>query len=133
MRRTIKVNNEILHKMKEIYYDKKTNNLDWMGNLITEKNHPSYHHITKAEILRKNDESDIATLENGAYLGKISHEQLHRIELIDIDLYNMWNDLFKEINESKTVISNELWERILELKKITDSIDKKDKIRELIR
>lgn len=126
MIRIVKNNNEVLHKMKEIFYEKKTNNLDWMGNLITEKNKPSYHHIEKAEELRKNNESDIATIDNGAYLGKISHEQLHRIELLDLDLYIAWNELFREINNKKTYITEDLWKRIFELKEITDKIDKKN-------
>ena len=104
-----------------------------MGNLITDENKPSYHHIEKAENLRKKSESDIATLDNGAYLGKVSHEQLHRIEILDIELYNEWNNLFRIINDTKTYISDELWEKIFELKELTIKIDNKSKKKELVR
>ena len=80
MRRTIKINNEILKQMRKIYYEKGKTYLDWMGFKLTEENKPSYHHIIKAETLRKSNGSDIATIENGAYLGKKSHELLHKIE-----------------------------------------------------
>lgn len=116
---------EILHKMKKIFYEKKTHNYDWMGNLLTEENKPSYHHIKKAEEQRNNDEDDSPTIDNGAFLGKISHEQLHRIEDIDINLYNEWNKLFKEINDRKTYISEDMWEKIYKLKEVTDKIDSK--------
>ena len=117
---------EVLHKMKKIFYEKKTNNIDWMGNLITEENKPSYHHIEKAEDLRKKAEIDIATIDNGAYLGKLSHEQLHRIETLDVDLYIAWNELFRKINDKKTYITEDIWKEIFELKELTDKIDKKN-------
>ena len=88
MRRTIKINNEILKQMKKIYYTKESNYIDWMGFKIDDINKPSYHHIEKAENLRNNNESDIATIDNGAYLGKKSHELLHKIEVLDKDLYD---------------------------------------------
>ena len=99
MRKYVKTKNFILHTMKEIYYPNKTNNYDWMGYLITDLNKPTYHHIIKACELRRDSLSSIATLENGAYLGKLSHEKLHRIENVDIDLYNEWNILFREIKK----------------------------------
>lgn len=127
MRRTIEKNTTIYAQMKEIYYDRKTNLIDWMGNLITEDNHRTYHHITKAEEQRDNGESDVPTLENGAFLGKRSHEQLHRIEHIDHDLYIAWNLLFREINDTRDVITEELWDRIFELHEITEKVDKSNK------
>ena len=83
-----------------------------MGFRITEENKPSYHHIIKAEELRHNKESDIATIENGAYLGKKSHELLHKIEVIDKDLYDLWNNLFLEINRLGTYPTEELWSMV---------------------
>ncbi len=126
MRKTIKNNRDIFLKMKNIYYDKNTHIYDWMGNLLTEDNIRTYHHIEKAEDLRKNNECDDATLENGALLGKRSHEQLHRIEHIDYELYIEWNNLFREINDRRDVIKEDLWKKIYELKEKTDEIDKKD-------
>lgn len=126
MRKTIKLNRDIYEKMKQIYYEKKNHIYDWMGNLITEENYRTYHHIEKAEDLRKNNESDEPTLENGAFLGKKSHEQLHRIEHIDYELYIEWNKLFREINDKKEVISDDLWKRVFELHDITEKIDKRN-------
>ena len=65
-------------------------------------------------------------MENGALLGKRSHEQLHRIEHLDKELYIAWNSLFREINDRRDVISDELWEKVYELKEMTDKIDKKN-------
>ena len=112
MRRTIKINNEVLKQMRKIYYPKGSLYLDWMGFRITEENKPSYHHIIKAEELRQNKESDIATIENGAYLGKKSHELLHKIEVIDKDLYDSWNNLFLEINRLGAYPTEELWSMV---------------------
>ena len=116
MRKTIKLNNEILKQMKKIYYPKNKEYIDWMGFKITDENKPSYHHITKAEILRKNNEEDEATLENGAYLGKKSHEMLHKIENIDKDLYDAWNHLFLLINKMKCYPIDDVLKMIYELK-----------------
>jgi len=128
MRRTIKLNNEILHQMRKIYYPKDKEYIDWMGFKITEENKPSYHHITKAEDLRKNKESDIASLDNGAYLGKKSHELLHKIENIDKDLYEAWNYLFLLINKMKTYPIDDVWTMVEVLKeKSLDITNEKNK------
>ena len=116
MRKTIKLNNEVLKKMRKIYYSKNVEYIDWMGFRITEENKPSYHHITKAEELRNNNENDDATLENGAYLGKKSHELLHKIEVLDKDLYNSWNYLFSVINKMKCYPIDDVWYLVNELK-----------------
>lgn len=115
MRRTIKVNNEVLKQMKKIYYEKGKLYLDWMGFKITDENKPSYHHIIKAETLRNSNESDIATLENGAYLGKKSHELLHRIEENNNELYIAWNKLFELINKNKKYPDQNMWYMIFRL------------------
>ena len=115
MRRTIKVNNEVLKQMRRIFYPKGFPYIDWMGFKVTEENKPSYHHIEKAEVLRKKNESDIATIDNGAYLGKKSHELLHKIEMIDRELYNCWNDLFLEINQLRQYPTDEIWEEVINL------------------
>lgn len=129
MRRTIKINNEVLKQMRKIYYPKGSLYLDWMGFRITEENKPSYHHIIKAEELRHNKESDIATIENGAYLGKKSHELLHKIEVIDKDLYDSWNSLFMVINKKREPISDELWDEIYRLKtKTLKCLEKNNKV-----
>ena len=77
------LNRITLNNMKSIYYDKKYPYIDWMGYLITEENKPSYHHIIKQADLKKEKKETYATVENGAYLGKHSHEMLHHVEIID--------------------------------------------------
>ena len=127
MRRTIKVNNDVLKQMKKIYYPKGSLYIDWMGFKVTEENKPSYHHIEKAEDLRNKNESDVATVENGAYLGKKSHELLHKIEIIDKDLYDSWNYIFSVINKMKTYPIEDVWNMVFELQEKSIKLLNKDK------
>ena len=106
----------VLKLMRQIFYRELTNRYDWMGYLITEDNKPSYHHIVKREELIKKGEDIAATVENGAYLGKKSHEFLHKIEQFDYDLYVCWNDLFLMINNQKEYPHEHLWKVINYLK-----------------
>ena len=92
-----KINKLVLQEMKKIYFSNNHEYVDWMGYRITDDNKPSYHHIEKREDLIKQNKSIEATVSNGAYLGKHSHELLHRIELVDLDLYYSWNYLFQVI------------------------------------
>ena len=69
MRRTIKLNNDVLKRMRKIYYYEGKEYIDWMGFKITEENKPSYHHIVKKEVLKKEQENFDATIENGAGTG----------------------------------------------------------------
>lgn len=131
MRKTIKLNNEILKQMKKIYYLKGKEYIDWMGFKITEENKPSYHHIKKAETLRKDNEDDEATIENGAYLGKKSHEMLHKLENIDKDLYDAWNYLFLVINKMKCYPIDDVLKMMYELKDKTIEVLNNDKIKKL--
>jgi|GEM_PF-4609682 len=132
MRRTIKINNEVLKQMKKIYYPKGCYYIDWMGFKVTEENKPSYHHIEKAEDLRKKKESDIATVENGAYLGKKSHELLHKIEVIDKDLYDSWNYIFSVINRMRTYPIDDVWNMVFDLQeKSVKLIEKSFKTKKL--
>ena len=119
MRKTVKLNNEVLKQMKKIYYNCDKEYIDWMGFKITEENKPSYHHITKKEDLKRNNENFDATIENGAYLGKKSHELLHKIEIIDKDLYDSWNYLFLLINKMKTYPIDDVLNMIYELQEKT--------------
>ena len=123
-----KINNEILKKMKKIYYPKGELYIDWMGYRITDINKPSYHHIVKAETLKEQDLKTEATIENGAYLGKKSHELLHKIELLDKELYNSWNELFILINKEKKYPNEELISKIFELNNQTSKIIESKKI-----
>ncbi len=115
-------NKEILKKMRNIYYKDISPRYDWMGYLITEDNKPSYHHIVKAEDLKKNEESYDATIENGAYLGKRSHELLHMIEQLDGDLYESWNNVFQIINDGKSYPNEDMWKMVYYLRKQTEKM-----------
>lgn len=123
MRKSIKLNNEVLKQMKKIYYLENKEYLDWMGFKITDINKPSYHHINKAEDLKKNNESYFATIENGAYLGKKSHELLHKIESMDKDLYDSWNYIFLVINRSKMYPIDDIWNIIFNLQEKTVNLN----------
>jgi len=105
----------ILKEMKNIFYSNNSNRVDWMGFPITEDNKPSYHHIVKREELLSRNEPIDATVENGAYLGKRSHEMLHTIELIDYDLYMCWNDLFLIINRMGINPIDDVWSMVYNL------------------
>jgi hypothetical protein len=110
---------DVLHKMRKKYFPKDKPYVDWMGFKITETNCPSYHHIEKAEDLRNDNESDRATLENGAYLGKKSHELLHVLERIDGDLYTSWNYLFSLINRMGVYPIEDVWKMIYSLQEMS--------------
>ncbi len=116
------MNNEILKQMKKIYYPKGKEYIDWMGYKITDINKPSYHHIVKVEELKEDGKETVASIENGAYLGKKSHELLHKIEIIDREIYNLWNDLFIKINKERKYPSDELLSNIFDLNKATTLI-----------
>ena len=109
----------VLKSMRNIYYKDIKKRYDWMGFLITEDNKPTYHHIAKREELIERGESYIATVENGAYLGKRSHELLHQIEQQDHDLYICWNDLFLMINNLRCHPVEHVWNIIFKLKDIS--------------
>ena len=118
---------DVLKRMRSIYYGNISPRYDWMGYLITEENKPSYHHIVKAEELKKNNESDEATIENGAYLGKVSHEMLHQIELLDHDLYESWNYLFLIINRMGIYPIPDVWKMVYNLRDISENLLYSDK------
>ena len=110
----------ILKTMRKIYYDNKKVRYDWMGYRITEDNKPTYHHIVKSENLIKMGIDPIPTLENGAYLGKQSHEMLHVIEQIDPDLYTCWNDLFYMINNYGEFPLKHMWRMVFRLRRLSE-------------
>lgn len=124
-----KMNKLILKDMKKIYYPKGSLNVDWMGFPVTEDNCPSYHHIEKASSLKEKNLDTIATVDNGAYLGKRSHELLHRIEQVDKDLYECWNMLFLMINKMKVYPIDDVWQMIYLLRDKSINVDKCTKVR----
>lgn len=115
----------VLHELKKQFYSGKHPYIDWMGYPITDKNKPSYHHIKKAEILRSQNKSDEPTKENGAYLGKTSHEMLHKIEILDKELYDSWTYLFEVINNMGIYPIEDIWKMIDLLQIKTEKVIRK--------
>ena len=120
------IRSNVMEKMLEIYYpiNYRDNEkyIDWMGYLITKDNSPTYHHIEKREDLIKKNKDIDATLENGAYLGEKSHQLLHDIEKIDIDLYYSWNHLFLAINKMKCYPVDDTIKMMNRLRQLTEEL-----------
>lgn len=107
-----KVNKKVLHEMKDIYYGNKEPYIDFMGNKITNDNYPTYHHVEKKADLKKAGKKTTPTVMNGAYLGKRSHELLHRLEYIDYDLYDCYNYIFEVIIRMGIYPIDDVWKMI---------------------
>lgn len=116
------INRIVLHELKSIFYPEGSEYIDWMGYPITNKNKPSYHHIEKACELRHKHEDDEATVENGAYLGKKSHEILHKIECYDPELYECWTYLFEVINNMGIYPIDDVWKMVYSLQAKTKDV-----------
>lgn len=80
----------IAKEMLKIY--KPFSDLDWMNYKLIKKD-ITYHHI-----LKKSDGGKME-INNGALLMPDSHAYLHLIESIDINVYTLLNELFKDIND----------------------------------
>lgn len=123
----------VLQEMRSYFYPKGSEYIDWMGYKITNENKPSYHHIEKACSLRRQNKSDAATVDNGAYLGKISHEVLGIVENQDPELYEAWNYLFMVINNMRIYPIDDVWKMVMSLQEKTEAIVSKEKIQRLIK
>jgi hypothetical protein len=120
------LNRIVLHQMRKIYYPEKSEYMDWMGFRITEENKPSYHHIEKKVDLKKEEKNSDACIENGAYLGKKSHELLHKIEIHDKELYDSWNYVFLVINKMKCYPIEDVWKMVFALRERTEELFSKN-------
>lgn len=120
MKNKASIRKKIMKQMKEIYYPDDKKYIDWMGYEINEDNYPTYHHIEKRETLKKENKSINPTIENGAYLGNLSHQALHFIEGIDKDLYYSWNHLFLVINKMKCYPVDDVLKMIENLQKLSE-------------
>ena len=118
-----KKNNEVLKQMRKIYYgdiNQTDPHKDFMGYDIDDFNTPTYHHITLAQTLRSEHESDDATVENGAYLGTFSHSFLHNeIGKRDKELYEAWNKLFQLIVKKGTLDDEDIKNTTLKLQELS--------------
>ena len=124
-----KLKNLVLRQMRDIYYGDRTNIMDWMGFPIDDENIPSYHHLTKSMDLKESGEDYYATVSNGAYLGKKSHDLLHKLEHIDPEMYELWRSLFYTINHHHDYPTPEMWELINLYKEATLNILKENNIK----
>ena len=116
------IRKKVMKEMKEIYYPENKEYIDWMGYIIDDNNTATYHHIEKIEELRKQGKEIDPTVENGAYLGELSHQKLHDIEKIDKDLYDAWNHLFQVINKMKCYPIDDVFKLIYKLQEKTEDI-----------
>lgn len=130
MRRN-EIQRAVLEEMRSIFYSEDVRYVDWMGYPITNKNKPSYHHIEKACELRHRHKSDLATKENGDYLGKVSHEKLGIIEHKDKELYEAWNYLFTVINNMGIYPIDDVWKMVYSLKEKTESVLYEENVKKL--
>lgn len=89
--------------MLKIY---KTKERDWLGYKIYRNTPLTRHHIFKRVYGGAND------ISNYALLIEKSHEDLHRIEKIDLQAYNELNNLFRELNESMQPPNEEYYQNI---------------------
>ena len=120
MKNKASIRKKVMKQMKEIYYPEDKPYIDWMGYEINEDNYPTYHHIEKKEDLKRNGESIDPTIENGAYLGNLSHSALHYIEQIDKELYYSWNHLFLVINKMKCYPIDDVLKMIKNLQRLSE-------------
>ena len=89
--------------MLKIY---KTKERDWLGYKIYRNIPLTRHHIFKRVYGGAND------ISNYALLIEKSHEDLHRIEKIDLQAYNELNNLFRQLNESMQPPNEEYYQNI---------------------
>ena len=94
-----------------------TYGVDWMGFSLSKKNPLTYHHI------QKESEKGKRTLENGAPLTRRAHMFLNCLERTNHNLYDEWNDLFREINFSEAPPTEEHVEKIKVLRKKGEIIE----------
>lgn len=114
---------EVLSELLSIFYpDGIEDERDWMGYPLTNKNRPTYHHIEKVCELKSKKVSTIATLKNGAILGKKAHETLNILETKDPELYECWQYIFYVINNMGIYPIDDVWKMITHLRKRTQEV-----------
>lgn len=94
-----------------------TYGVDWMGFVLSKRNPLTYHHI------QKECEKGKRTIENGAPLTRRAHLFLNCLEKSKPELYDEWNELFKDINKSASPPTEEHNEKIKALRKKGESIE----------
>lgn len=94
-----------------------TYGVDWMGFTLSKKNPLTYHHI------QKESDKGKRTIENGAPLTRRAHMFLNCLERTKPELYDEWNDLFKEINKSEAPLTEEHKAKIKVLRQKGEQIE----------
>ena len=89
------------------------NGRDWMLYKVTKDNPYTFHHINER---RNGGKYEIG---NGALLTHNAHELLNVMEKEDIELYEMWQDLFRDIAVTKDKPTKEHTDRMKELREIS--------------
>jgi len=124
MKKKQEIKKQVKEIMISIYYPLDNINsdklVDWMGYPFDSFDDLTYHHITKASILRFSSKDDKATLQNGALLTDLSHQILHKIETIEPDLYELWNSIFILINKSRKYPSDDILDIVKKLQKVSE-------------
>lgn len=110
----------VLSELINEFYPDDAKQIDWMGNPITNKNRPTYHHIVEARELKHQNKATTATKENGAVLGVKSHRKLNILETLDPELYECWNYLFLVVNNMGIYPIDDVWKMIYSLKEKTE-------------
>lgn len=87
-----------------------TYGVDWMGFVLRRSNPLTYHHIIK------DCDKGKKTLENGALLSRKGHRFLNCLELNYPSLYEEWNALFTDINNSKAPLTENHIQKIKKLR-----------------
>ena len=81
----------------------------WMGYKLSKKNPFTYHHI-----IEKRNGGGV-TIDNGAILTRIAHDDLNRIEQARRCYYNELNKLFKELNETRRPPTKEYYMEVYDV------------------
>lgn len=84
-------------------------NACWMGYKVSKKNPFTYHHIVE----RRN--GGPVTMDNGAVLTRIAHDDLNRIEQARRSYYKALNDLFKELNDTRMPPTKEYYMEVYDV------------------
>lgn len=81
----------------------------WMGYKVSKKNPFTYHHIVE----RRNGGG--VTMDNGAVLTRIAHDDLNRIEQSRRSYYKVLNELFKELNSTMKPPTKEYYMEVYDI------------------
>ena len=111
------MNEEIIDMM----YIYNTFKFDWMGDEIKNPSDLTRHHIIKKQYDAKDD------ISNYALLTTSSHHLIHYLEVNDNSEYNVINNLFLELNQSKKEPTDEYFSQMRSILKMVKKDIKNNK------